>query len=303
MKCYRDIAHTRLNEMTLREPLTMKAKAIGFLLMMLYAATAEARGWRGIVPLHTTRSQVEQLLGPPSEQNGPYSVVYKTPNETAFIYYATGRPCGIGEKYSQWRVNPNTVIEIYISPMPGSPLSQLTSDKGGYKKFIRGHLSETRYVNTHEGEALTVLGNEVRSINYFGAADDSDLQCSGLPKEEPTNCDYLPDAFDSLGEMGVKQENSFLDNFHFALSNKKATAYIIAYAGMRARPSEAKKRGDRAKQYLVAVWHYPADQIKVIDGGYREKRDLDLYVVSAGACPPTPFPTVDPRDVAIIRRR
>src|ERR1041384_346009 len=56
MKCYRDIAHTRLNEMTLREPLTMKAKAIGFLLMMLYAATAEARGWRGIVPLHTTRS-------------------------------------------------------------------------------------------------------------------------------------------------------------------------------------------------------------------------------------------------------
>ena len=57
----------------------MKAKATGFLLMILYAATAEARGWRGIVPLHTTRTHVEQLLGPPSEQNGPYSVVYKTP--------------------------------------------------------------------------------------------------------------------------------------------------------------------------------------------------------------------------------
>jgi len=147
-----------------------------------------------------------------------------------------------------------------------------------------------------------VLGNEVRSINYFAAEDDSDLECSGLPKAEPTNCEYVPDAFDSLGEMEVKLENSFLDNFHFALSQKKATAYVIAYAGVRARPNEAKKRGDRAKQYLIAVRHYPADQIKVIDGGYREKRDVDLYVVPAGACPPTPFPTIDPRDVVIIRR-
>jgi len=61
--------------MILRGPFRMKAKAIGFLLMMLYAATAEARGWRGIVPLHTTRSQVEQLIGTPTEQNSPYSVV------------------------------------------------------------------------------------------------------------------------------------------------------------------------------------------------------------------------------------
>jgi len=136
----------------------------------------------------------------------------------------------------------------------------------------------------------------------FGAADDSDLECSGLPKEEPTNCEYLPDAFDSLGEMGVKLENSFLDNFYFALSNKKATAYIIAYAGMRARPDEAEKRADRAKRYLVAVRHLPDDHIKVIDGGYREKRELELYVVSERVCPPTPSPTVDPRDVQIVKR-
>jgi len=302
MKYCRDIAHTRLNETIFRGRFKMRANAMGFLLVMLYAGTVEARGWRGIVPLHTTRSQVEQLIGPPTEENSPYSVVYKTPNETALIYYANGRPCGIGEKYSQWRVASNTVVEIVISPMSGSPLSQLTIDESRYKKFIVGHLSETRYVNAHEGEALTVLGNEVRSVDYFAAVDDSGLECSGLPKRDPTNCEFVPDAFDSLGEMGVKLENSLLDNFHFALSQKKATAYLIAYAGLRARPSEAKKRGNRAKQYLIDVWHYPADQIKVIDGGYRLKRDLDLYVVPAGACPPTPFPTVDPRDVAIIRR-
>jgi hypothetical protein len=278
-------------------------KAIAILVILLCAATAEARGWRGIVPLHSTRSQVEQLLGPPNEQNGPHSVVYKTPNETVLIDYSNGLPCGIGEKYGRWRVAPNTVIDIFINPHPGSPLSQLSIDEARYKKFIVGHLSETRYVNSREGEALTVVGNEVRSIDYFAAADDSHLECPGLPKADLTNCEYIIDPFDSLGEMGFEQEDLFLDNFFIALSNKKSMAYIIAYGGRRARPNEAQKRADRAKQYLTTIRHFPADRIKVIDGGYREKRDLVLYVVSEAVCRPTPQPTVDPRDVEILRHR
>lgn len=279
-----------------------KPKAIGFFVILLCAATAEAKGWRGIVPLHSTRSQVEQLLGLPTEQTNPYSVVYKTPNETVFIYYAKGRPCGIGEKYSRWRVAPNTVIEISITPIPELLVSQFATDESRYKKLTVGHLSESRYVNASEGEALTVLGNEVRSIDYFPAADDSHLACSGLPKADLTNCEYVSDPFDSLGEMGVEQEKLFLDNFYVALVKRKAKAYIIAYGGKRAHPDEAKKRADRAKQYLVAARRFPADHIKVIDGGYREKRDLVLYVVSEGVCPPTRSPTVDPRDVEIIKR-
>src|SRR5678815_3484380 len=109
--------------------------AIGVFVILLCAATAQAKGWRGIVPLHSTRSQVEQLLGPPTEQSSTYSVVYKTPTETVEIYYADGSPCGIGEKYSRWRVARNTVLEIFITPFPGSPLSHFTVDESRYKKF------------------------------------------------------------------------------------------------------------------------------------------------------------------------
>ena len=147
-----------------------KALFVAFSSIIFVAATAEAKGWRGIVPLHSTRLQVEQLLGPPTEQINTYSVVYKTPNETVMISYAKGRPCGIGEKYSRWRVAANTVMDIFITPIPGSPLSQFTIDESRYKRLTVGHLSETRYVNAHEGEALTVMGDEVRSINYFAAA-------------------------------------------------------------------------------------------------------------------------------------
>ena len=280
-----------------------KPKAIGFFVILLCAASAEARGWRGIVPLHSTRSQVEQLLGPPTEKSNPYSVVYKTPNETVLIYYANGRPCGIGENYSPWRVARDTVTSIFISPLPGSPLSKLSIDESKYKKFTVGHLSETRYINESEGEALTMgFDDEVRSISYFAANDDSNLECPGRPQPNKTNCEYIPDPFNSLGGMAFEQQKLYLDTFYLALVKRKAMAYIIAYGGKRARPNEAKQRADRAKQYLIAVRHYPADHIKVIDGGYREKPDLDLYVVSEGVCPPTPFPTIDPRDVEITKR-
>lgn len=278
-----------------------KPKIIGIFVILLCAGTTQAKGWRGIVPLHSTRSQVEQLLGPPTEPSHMYSGVYKTLNETVEIDYADGSPCGIGEKYSRWRVARNTVLEIFITPFPGSQLSHFTIDESRYKKFTVGHLSETRYINARDGEAWTIgVNNEVRSISYSPAADDSHLECPGWSKVNTTNCEYIPDPFASLGDINFELDKFYLDNFFIALLNKKAIAYIIAYGGKRARPDEAKKRAERAKQYLVAVRHLPKDHIKVIDGGYREKRDLELYVVSEGVCPPIAVPTVDPRDVEII---
>lgn len=287
--------------MTLRFGPLMKL-VVAFYLILLVAAIAEAKSWRGIVPLHSTRSQVEQLLGPPTEQMTQYSVVYRTPNETVLIYFAAGLPCGVGEKYSQWRVARNTVTNILITPNPGSPLSQLNIDESRYKKLSGGHIPETRYINAREGEALTVVQNVVRTIDYFAAADDSYLECPGPPKADTTNCEYIPEPFVSVGDIRFELEKFLLDNFYLAVSNKKAMAYIIAYGGKRARPNEAKKRANRARQYLIAVRNYPADQIRVIDGGYRENRDLELYVVSDGVCAPTPSPTVDPRDVVITKQ-
>lgn len=282
----------------------LKTLIVAFSSIFFAAGSADARGWRGIVPLHSTRSEVEHLLGPPNEQNTSYSVVYRNSNESVLIYYANGRPCGIGEKYSRWRVASDTVTSVFITPKPGSPLSRLHIDESKYKRFIVGHLSETQYISEREGKAWTVrVDNEVRSISYFPATDDSNLECPGFPQPNNTNCEYLPDAFESVDDIGFEQEKLFLDNFLIALVDRKAMSYIIAYGGRRARPDEAKKRAARAKQYLVDVRHFPSDRIKVMDGGYREKRALELYVISESVCPPLPDPTVDPRDVEIIGSR
>jgi hypothetical protein len=217
------------------------------------------------------------------------------------IYYAEGRPCGIGEKYSQWRVARNTVTGIFVTPNPASRLSHLSIDENRYRKFTGGHTPDTQYISASEGELLTVFESVVKRISYFPAADDSYLECPGLPRATLINCEYLPDAFDSLGDISLEQEKQRLDNFFLTLLDKKAIAYIIAYGGKRARADEAMKRANRARQYLVNVRRFPNDHIKRIDGGYREERVLVLYVVFEGVCPPIATPTLDPRDVGIIR--
>jgi hypothetical protein len=41
-------------------------------------------------------------------------------------------------------------------------------------------------------------------------------------------------------------------------------------------------------------------RIVIVDGGYREGATVELFIVPAGATPPTPTPTLDAKDVQII---
>jgi len=266
------------------------------------AANAEAKGWRGIVPLHTSRAEVEKLLGPPIERQSDYSVLYRTETETVIINYARGLPCGIGAKYGQWRVPRDTVESIYITPNRGSPLSRLNIDESRYKKSSGGHRPEDiYYVNEQEGESLIVFMDEVMSITYSPAASDEGLRCVNSAASSPKKCEGIAAGnFDAYGEISTTNEKRRLNNFVIALMGQKGSeGFIIAYAGKRSGVGEALRRAQRARSYLIKVHKFPISQLKTIDGGYREKPQTELYVVPPGGCPPTAMPTLDPRDVKI----
>jgi hypothetical protein len=287
---------TRKDERLLRCSRTRQS-AVGFA-----ASSADARGWHGIVPLHSTRADVERLLGPPTETIDTYSVTYRTPTENATIIYTAGLPCGIGAKYSQWKVPGDTVESIMITLIPPVPLSKLGIDESKYKKRSGGHLPQNiYYMNEQEGESIRVSRGEVQDIDYYGASSDDSLACAGLRRSR-LDCEGLtPPHFDFYGVINPEIEKLRLDNFSITLLDEKdRTGYIIVYAGPRARAGEAKAHAERAKNYLVTVRHFPASRLKAIDGGYREEPQVDLYVVPKGICPPSPIPTVDPRDVKVI---
>ena len=289
------------------QALTVKsiASLIVFLFSTLLAVPgAEAKGWRGIVPLHSTRADVEKLLGPPAEQRTEYSVLYRTENETLIINYARGLPCGIGEKYSQWRVPRDTVESIFITPGMGSPLSQLTIDKTKYKTRSGGDRPEdVFYINEQDGETLRLFMNEVMDITYSPAAGDEHLRCAVATGSSRSKCEGLASPiFDSYGELSRAQEKQRLDNFVIALMDKEGrVGYIIGYGGKRAPIREAMERAQRARNYLIKARKFPRGRLKAINGGRREESSVELYVMTPGGCPPTITPTIDPRDVQIVK--
>jgi hypothetical protein len=271
---------------------------------LLTVPSVEAKGWRGIVPLHSTRADVEKLLGPPTERLAGNSDFYRTENETLIITYAGGLPCGIGEKYSQWRVPRDTVESIYITPGRVLPLSQLSINESKYKKRSGGHRPEDiYYINEQDGESLRVFMNEVMDITYSPAASDEHLRCAGMTDSSHNNCEGLAAAaFDSFGELSQAQEKQRLDNFVIALMGQEGSAgYIIAYGGKRSRAREAIERAQGARNYLIKARKFTPSRLKAINGGHREQSAVELFVVTPGGCPPTITPTIDPRDVQIVK--
>jgi len=187
--------------------------------------------------------------------------------------------------------------------IPPVPLSQLGIDESKYKKRSGGHLPQNiYYMNDQEGEIIRVFAGEVQDIDYSWAVSDDALACPNL-RRSGLDCEGLtPPHFDLYGNIRFSDEKARLDNFVIRLmDDKDRTGYIIAYGGKRAPAREAKTRAERAKNYLVTVRHFPTDHLIAIDGGYREDLEVELYVVSKGICPPSPTPTVDPRDVKPVR--
>jgi hypothetical protein len=158
-------------------------------------------------------------------------------------------------------------------------------------------------MNEHDGESLRVFMNEVTDITYSPAASDEHLRCAVATDSSHINCEGLaPPAFDSYDEVSQAEEKLRLDNFVIALMDQEGRAgYLIGYGGKRARVREAVERAQRARDYLIKVRNFPAGRLMAIDGGYREKASVELYIVPSGSCPPRATPTIDPRDVQILK--
>lgn len=284
----------------------MKIIKIGLLclcLMLSGTILVEAKQWGGIVPLHSTRADVQQLLGPPSEPIKEHVSVHNLETEVVMIVYASGPPCG-SDAQSEWQVPSSTVVSITVSPKTGLRLSDLNIDKGRYRKTDEGHRPDNiSYTDEVEGESIKVFQGEVISITYFPAAKDYYLRCpNSSAASNGRSKGYFYPMLDTYSDISFNNEKIRLDNFAIRLQQQPTMeGYIIVYAGQRARAGEARARAERAKNYLVNKRDIEAKRIATIDGGHQEDLTVELYIVPRGAPAPTATPTVDPSKVQIIR--
>jgi hypothetical protein len=271
---------------------------------MLFTVNAPAEEWRGIVPLRSTRIDVERLLGSPRQSRGVAST-YETDKERVLVFYSAD-PCRQG---NEWNVLRDTVVSFTISPKAKLLVTSLHLNKDVYKRVLDPHVQGiVHYFNREDGvridtRLLEGQDEDINSITYEPAAKDNRLRCPDAPLTSDGEENFpQPRKFDEYSNISVNDEKARLDNLAIYLQrDPDMRGYIIAYAGRRARPGEAQARADRTKNYLINERGIQSGRLVTIDGGYREKPMVELYLLPRGVSPPTATPTVDPREAQIIK--
>ena len=262
------------------------------------------KGWRGLLPLRSTRRDVETLLGSPQTTGGSS---YETEDASIFVEYSDG-PCEKGWPYG-WNVNKDTVVRITVSPKNTVRLADLNLDEKKYVMSRDSHINtKVHYVNHNDGIAIEFdeIAGRVRSFSYQPATSDLKLRCADASNTLPVGRSQADSffKFDAYGDLPVQLEHERLDSVAAELIRLPATeAYVIAYAGRVALTGEAAARAMCARDYLMKKHHINADRVKAIDGGYREAREFEVYIEPKGGPLPLPRPSVRPSQVTLSQQK
>ena len=283
---------------------TQLALVAGVLLFISQAATAKA--WRGIVPLHSTRAEVERLLGPPTVED--YG--YRFEDEIATITYSS-RACEEGLP-GGWNVPINTVVEIRVSSNRELSSADALPKGKTFEQIYAVEKTQIDYLDAEEGVQYMTRDGLLLAVTYTGsAADEKKLSCGAyqyaapVPEGAQLNR-FAQYPFDSYNSKASDADaNSRLDVFAQQLreSNQAKSnfrGFILVYAGRSAHVQEAKKVADCAKNYLVRVRQGNPDEIIAVDAGYQDEFKVELYIMPKDAYPPMLKPTVSPKKVQIL---
>ena len=163
--------------------MVFKSLPIAFLLLTLMASATTAREWKGIVPLKSTRADVERLLGKPN-QLGRYEIE----NERVNFYYSEG-PCdsgdGLAEANCECLVAKDTVLKIVVTFDHGVKVSKLGIDKKKYERTpFYAYRPTATYADFTDGVVYTIVESDdiVTNISYLPSARD----CEAIVRSQKT---------------------------------------------------------------------------------------------------------------------
>src|ERR1041385_8575053 len=189
------------------DPMKSIIVLVSLLMIMSFAFTQGTSGWRGIVPLQSTRAQVEQMLGSLDVRCECYS----TEMETIRVEYAS-RPCT--GALAGWNVPADTVLSLQIYPKKPLLFSELKIQKEDFITTVDDTVT-TYYGNGERGLRYAVTSSgTVASVWYGPSIKQNKLRCAGFPPTDGGTTAYQPysefpfetveDVKDRLGEFGVR---------------------------------------------------------------------------------------------------
>ena len=286
------------------------------MLMLLAASTCiSGKDFRGILPMHSTREDVEAILGPPPpSENRHYTTnkgwaIYRVDGLEVFIDYTDEQ--SLKQSRCESTVAAGIVREIRVIPRIDLLVSNLNLNEKSFRKYEAPDSEDREHVGfLDETEGLVVVAFKglVSEMIYVAAASDRQRcpdfyqRLEDLARVRTSICGLAK--FDEYGNLPFSDEKARLDNFVIQLLNEEGSVgYIIAYAGRKAVVAEAQLRANRARDYLINVRQINPERLKALDGGHREDLTVQLSIVPPGAAPPVLDPTVDPKEVELIYKK
>lgn len=141
-------------------------------LLLFLSGAANAKDWRGIVPLHSTIEDVEKLLGKPPF-NSRY--VYETEEGRVIFFYQSNPNVTCGKGYN----TPfGTILFIEIESKKKPLLTDLNLDMSKFKRYFTC-IGAIGYDNREEGFEMHIYDGAVYRF-YYGptAIDAKQFACS-----------------------------------------------------------------------------------------------------------------------------
>ena len=253
------------------------------LLTFLLVVSTQGKAWRGIVPLRSTRQDVERILGPSKDA---CNCIYITPTEVVTIDYARDS-CAVNPQ--GWDVPRDTVVTINVSFIHPPKLSDLKVDTRKYKRMSDLHTPATYYSNETEGMMYQVSEDGMVALAVHGpTSDDFKLKCDyHQSRSQPQP------AFDEYGQITFNTEKARLDNYAAQLNYlSDSVSYIVVYPMSEKSLAKSLRRARRARNYLVRVRGVKASRISVIQGGCRDEFTIELYILPRTLPAPRPEPSI-----------
>lgn len=142
----------------------------------------DRNSWRGLFRLHSNRTDVERLLGPPASTRYDHYVYY-TDNESVTVLYSRG---GCKSSENEWNVPAGVIKEFWVNPTLNFETRKLRLDPHRFVRQESPQLPENlgKLVNyTDEANGVIVRAKydghveEIISITYSPSQKDERLRC------------------------------------------------------------------------------------------------------------------------------
>ena len=252
---------------------TFIATAFAILMSLFSVAGAFAQEWRRIVPLHSTREDVERLLGAP-KKNSPNAAFYNFSDEIAVVHFQTiscKDACGFG-----WNVPVGTVTSIGVIPKVKYRKDKLfLKDDFKFEKTDGGFVY---YTKDETGISVEEYNDNITLITYSPARKEDSRRCPRIP-----DCivETFP-MFDAYGNIRFSDEKARLDNYVIQINAFMGRGAIVVYGENPAVRNKLMRRAARAKNYLIQKRGLESQRVLIVSGGYKEHSITELHLYTIG---------------------